>query len=139
MAEVLRILGLSRAMVVHGSGLDEITTTGDTSVCELDEGTIRYLFTELQERSGLPLPACPDLRGGDAQENARIIREILAGERGAGRDIVLMNAGAAIYIGGQARDLHEGIAHARQHPSIPGVPVPGWMPLWTQHGVQHDP
>jgi anthranilate phosphoribosyltransferase len=53
-----------------------------------------------------------DLQGGDTQENARIIREILSGERGAGRDIVLLNAGAAIYTGGQARDLHEGIESA---------------------------
>jgi anthranilate phosphoribosyltransferase len=61
---------------------------------------------------GIAPASLSDLRGGDAQENARIIREILAGERGAGRDIVLLNAGAAIYTGGQARDLHEGIGSA---------------------------
>jgi anthranilate phosphoribosyltransferase len=111
MAEVLRILGISRAMVVHGSGLDEITTTGDTCVCELNGGTVST-YTLNPAMFGIPQASLPDLRGGDAQENARIIREILAGEKGAVRDIVLMNAGAAICIGGQARDLHEGIARA---------------------------
>jgi anthranilate phosphoribosyltransferase len=111
MAEVLRILGLSRAMVVHGSGLDEITTTGDTSVCELDKGTINT-YTLNPGSFGIAPASLSDLRGGDAQENAHIIREILAGERGAGRDIVLFNAGAAIYTGGQARNLHEGIGYA---------------------------
>jgi anthranilate phosphoribosyltransferase len=108
MAEVLRILGLSRAMVVHGSGLDEITTTGKTRVAELDNGTIR-MYTIQCDRFGIA-PAQPaDLKGGDTLENARIIRDILQGERGAARDIVLMNAGAAIYVGGVAQDLHTGI------------------------------
>ena len=111
MAEVLRILGLSRAMVVHGSGLDEITTTGDTCVCELDKGMVRS-YTLNPSSFGITPASLSDLRGGDPQENARIIREILAGEQGACRDIVLMNAGAAIYTGGQARDLHDGIEHA---------------------------
>jgi anthranilate phosphoribosyltransferase len=111
MAEVLRILGISRAMVVHGSGLDEITTTGDTRVCELDNGTINT-YALNPKTFGIAQASLSDLRGGDPQENARIIREILGGERGAGRDIVLLNAGAAIYIGGQARDLHEGIGRA---------------------------
>lgn len=111
MAEVLRILGLSHAMVVHGSGLDEITTTGDTCVCELNSGVVNT-YTLNPGTFGIAPASLSDLRGGDPQENARIIREILAGERGAGRDIVLLNAGAAIYIGGQARDLHEGIGHA---------------------------
>jgi anthranilate phosphoribosyltransferase len=111
MAEVLRLLGLSRAMVVHGAGLDEITTTGETTVCELGAGTIRSYSLDCGTFKIAPADVS-DLRGGDANENVRIIREILAGERGAGRDIVLMNAGAAIYIGGQARDLHEGISRA---------------------------
>ena len=111
MAEVLRILGLSRAMVVHGSGLDEITTTGNTCVCELDNGAINT-YTLNPGSFGIASASLSDLRGGDTRENARIIREILAGERGAFRDIVLMNAGAAIYTGGQARNLHEGIGRA---------------------------
>lgn len=111
MAEVLRLLGLSRAMVVHGSGLDEITTTGETKVCELGAGNIRTYSLDCRT-FGITPASRSDIRGGDVQENVRIIREILAGERGAGRDIVLMNAGAAIYVGGQARNLHEGIAFA---------------------------
>jgi anthranilate phosphoribosyltransferase len=108
MAEVLRILGISRAMVVHGSGLDEITTTGETIVAELDNGTIQS-YTIRCNTFGIA-PAQPaDLEGGDARKNARIIRDILQGERGAARDIVLMNAGAAIYVGGMVQDLHEGI------------------------------
>jgi anthranilate phosphoribosyltransferase len=110
-AEVLRILGLSRAMVVHGSGLDEITTTGDTRVCELNQGKIST-YTLNPGTFGIAPASLSDIRGGDAQENARIIRGILAGERGAYRDIVLLNAGAAIYIGGQARDMREGIGRA---------------------------
>ncbi len=108
MAEVLRILGLSRAMVVHGSGLDEITTTGETMVAELDTGTIR-IYTIRCDSFGIAPSQPADLKGGDAQTNAGIIRDILQGERGAARDIVLMNAGAAIYVGGVAQDLHDGI------------------------------
>ena len=111
MAEVLRMLGLSRAMVVHGEGLDEITTTGDTRVSELIAGTIRS-YSLNSSTFGIAQARISDIRGGAASENACIIREILAGERGACRDVVLMNAGAAIYIGGQARDLHEGISLA---------------------------
>jgi anthranilate phosphoribosyltransferase len=108
MAEVLRILGLSRAMVVHGSGLDEITTTGETIVAELNNGMIQT-YTIRCDIFGIA-PAQPaDLEGGDAQKNARIIWDILQGEHGAARDIVLMNAGAAIYVGGLVQDLHEGI------------------------------
>lgn len=110
-AEVLRILGLSRAMVVHGSGLDEITTTGETQICELEGSTIRE-YTLNPAAFRIAPASLTDLHGGDPPENARIIREILEGEMGARRDIVLLNAGAAIYTGGQARDLHEGIGLA---------------------------
>jgi anthranilate phosphoribosyltransferase len=108
MAEVLRLLGIHRAMVVHGNGLDEITTTGETLVAELGDGTIRS-YTIRCETFGISPARLADIAGGDADENARIVREVLQGEKGAARDIVLMNAGAAIYIGGLARDLHEGI------------------------------
>ncbi len=108
LAEVLRILGLSRAMVVHGSGLDEITTTGDTVVAELSRGLIRT-YTIHCDTFGIAPAQLQDLIGGDPTVNARIIREILEGERGAPRDIVLMNAGAALCVGEIAQDLHEGI------------------------------
>jgi anthranilate phosphoribosyltransferase len=108
LAEVLRILGLSRAMVVHGSGLDEITTTGETMVAELSSGVVRT-YTIRYDTFGIAPAQLQDLAGGDPQHNARIIRDILEGERGAPRDIVLLNAGAALYVGELARDLHEGI------------------------------
>jgi anthranilate phosphoribosyltransferase len=110
-AEVLRLLGLSRAMVVHGSGLDEITTTGDTVIAELSSGAIRT-YTIRYDTFGIAPAQLKDLAGGGPQDNARIIRDILEGEQGAPRDIVLMNAGAALYVGGLARDLHEGIRFA---------------------------
>ena len=108
MAEVLRLLGLSRAMVVHGAGLDEITTTGDTMISELNGGSVRSYSLNCGT-FGIAPASLSDLKGGTTRENADIIREILAGENGACRDIVLLNAGAAICVGGQARDLHEGI------------------------------
>ncbi len=108
LADVLRILGLSRAMVVHGSGLDEITTTGDTMIAELSNGAIQT-YSIRCDTYGISPAESADLAGGDAQQNACIIRDILRGERGAARDIVLMNAGAAVYVGGLAPDLHEGI------------------------------
>jgi anthranilate phosphoribosyltransferase len=111
MAEVLRELGLSRAMVVHGCGLDEMTTTGETIVSELNGGVIqRYTITP--EQYGIARAVSADLVGGDPATNARILSEVLGGERGAARDIVLLNAGAAVYVGGKARDLRDGIVRA---------------------------
>jgi len=107
-AEVLRLLGLSRAMVVHGNGLDEITTTGETLVSELYDGAIRN-YTLTCDAFGIAPASIEDLAGGDAAENARILRSVLEGETGSARDIVLLNAAAAIYLGGRALDLHEGI------------------------------
>jgi anthranilate phosphoribosyltransferase len=111
MAEVLRELGLSRAMVVHGCGLDEMTTTGETIVSELKDGVIqRYTITP--ERYGIARAKSSDLAGGDPATNARILSDVLGGEKGAARDIVLLNAGAAVYVGGKARDLRDGIVQA---------------------------
>ena len=110
-AEVLNILGVSRAMVVHGSGLDEITVTGETVVSELDGGRI-HEYSLFPEMFGISRAAPSDLAGGSPDENARIIHAVLAGEPGPARDIVLLNAGAAIYVGGQAATLAEGIRHA---------------------------
>lgn len=111
MADVLRLLSLPRAMVVHGDGMDEITTTGETRVAELAEGSIRH-YTITCEKFGIGIAGKQDLAGGDARENARILEGVLEGERGAARDIVLLNAGAAIYLGGKAGDLHEGLVLA---------------------------
>ena len=111
LADVLRILGLPRAMVVHGSGLDEITTTGETVIAELSCGIVRK-YTLRCDTFGIAPAQLTDIAGGDPHYNARIIREVLKGEHGAARDIVLLNAAAAIYVGGQAVDLHEGIRSA---------------------------
>jgi len=107
-AEVLRLLGVSRALVVYGSGLDEITVTGETNVTELNGDRITN-YTLTPEQFGFLRAAPADLLGGDPEENARIVRAVLAGKKGAARDIVLMNAGAAIYVGDRAGTLAEGI------------------------------
>jgi anthranilate phosphoribosyltransferase len=111
MAEVLRLLGAERAMVVHGCGLDEITTTGPTEVAEVREGAVGEYTLEPGD-FGIPLSSIEDLRGGDAAENARMLREVLSGEKGAARDIILLNAGAALYLGGRAGSMAEGILRA---------------------------
>jgi len=113
MAGALMLLGAERAMVVHGSGLDEITTTGLTQVAELAGGSLRE-YTIHPEEFGIPLSSVDDLQGGDAAENARILREVLSGEPGAARDAVLMNAGAAIYLGGLAPSIAGGISCAEE-------------------------
>jgi anthranilate phosphoribosyltransferase len=112
MAGVLRTLGTSHAMLVNGGGMDEISTIDKTHVVELvDEHTLEY---EL-DPSAFDLHAAEgkDLRGGDAAENARIMVSILKGEDSARSDIVALNAGAAIYVAGRARSIHEGLDIAK--------------------------
>jgi anthranilate phosphoribosyltransferase len=112
MAQALAQLGLYRGFVVHGSdGLDEITTTGPTLVLEIASGAVRE-YTVTPDDFGLPAASAEDLRGGDAETNDRIAREILAGVRGPRRDIVLANAAAALVAAGKARDFREGVALA---------------------------
>jgi len=112
MAQVLKELGTARAFVVHGEdGLDELSTTGPSRVAELRDGQIRC-YTVQPEDFGLPRVNLTDLKGGSAADNAEIIRRILAGERGPKRDIVVLNAGAAITAGGKAPDIAAGIALA---------------------------
>jgi len=114
LAEVLRELGSERALVVHGEdGLDEITTTGSTHAAWLDAGRVQTLRIE-PEALGIPRARPEALRGGDAQENARIARAVLGGEAGAALDIVLVNAGAALWVAGAAADLLGGVALARE-------------------------
>jgi anthranilate phosphoribosyltransferase len=114
LARVLAELGTLRAFVVHGAdGLDEISNTGPSHICEVHEGVVRS-STVRPEDFGLPRASIQDLRGGDRAENALIIRQVLAGEAGPRRDIVLMNAAAALVVGGKARDFKEGVALAAQ-------------------------
>jgi anthranilate phosphoribosyltransferase len=112
LARVLAELGTHRAFVVHGAdGLDEISNTGDSQLSEVREGTVRT-FSVRPEDFGLARASIADLRGGDREQNAQIIRDLLAGAQGARRDIVLMNAAAALVAGGRARELREGVEHA---------------------------
>jgi anthranilate phosphoribosyltransferase len=108
LAEALKVLGSERAWVVHGGGLDEMTTTGETSVAELRDGQVR-LFTVTPEAVGLPRAALADLTGGTPKENAVRLRALLAGEKGPYRDIVLLNAAAAFLVGEKVETLREGV------------------------------
>jgi len=113
MAEALRGLGAEAAMIVHGEdGLDEITTTGVSHVAELfPDGTIReYEITP--EDAGLARAGLDDLKGGEPEENAQAIRDLLNGAKGPYRDIVLLNAAAALKLAGLADDLKSGAALA---------------------------
>src|ERR671935_400050 len=114
LARVLAELGTYRAFVVHGAdGLDEISNTGESRVSEVREGVVRT-YAVRPEDFGMPRVSIKDLQGGDRVQNAEIIRAVLDGEAGPRRDIVLMNASAALVAGGRARDLKEGVAVATQ-------------------------
>ncbi len=114
MAEALRDLGCEHAWVMFGSdGMDEITTTGDTFIAELKAGEIRE-FTISPTDFDIPLADEDDLKGGDPDYNAAAIRALLDGAPGAFRDIVLLNAGAALVIAARADDLAQGIKMAAE-------------------------
>jgi anthranilate phosphoribosyltransferase len=109
LARVLGALGAERAWVVHGQGLDELTTTGPSSVAEWREGQVR-LFTVTPEAVGLPLARLEDLRGGAPEANAEALRALLDGAKGPYRDIVLLNAAAAFLVADKVETLAEGVA-----------------------------
>ena len=112
MARSLMLLGSERAWVVHGAdGIDEISTAGYTKVSECRGGSVNTFYLHPGD-VGLPKASPASLVGGDAHENARIIERILAGERGAPRDVVLLNAGAALLIAGEAASVDEGLVRA---------------------------
>lgn len=114
MAEALRGLGSTQAWLVHGrDGLDEITTTALTDVVQLKDGHITA-FTVNPAEYGLPYARPTDLRGGDLEDNAKALRAVLAGHKGAYRDIVALNAAAALVVAGRAADLRQGLAMATQ-------------------------
>lgn len=114
LAGVLGTLGAERAFVVHGSdGLDEMTLTGPTRVSELKNGSVST-YDVLPGDFGLMQAPADALKGGDADYNAEITRSILNGEEGPRRDIVLLNAAAAIVAGDKARDLNEGVQVAAE-------------------------
>lgn len=108
-AEALASLGLQRGFVVHGTdGLDEITTTGDTNLLEIRRGAIAHQVVT-PEDFGVPRAKLEDLQGGDKETNREIALAVLNGEKGAPRDIVLVNASAALVVAGAAPGFREGV------------------------------
>jgi len=112
LARALGNLGARHAFVVHGmDGLDEITITDRTKVSEYREGNVRDYFLHPSDL-GFPVGKPDDLKGGDAKDNAALTREVLSGKKGPCRDIVLMNAAAALAASGRAADLKLGVTLA---------------------------
>ena len=113
LAEVLRRLGSERAMIVHGSdGMDELTVFGKSHVAELRDGKVREYAIDPKD-FGLAHTDRAGVAGGSPQENAARVRAVLGGAKGPARDIVLLNAGAALHVAGVAGDLAAGIERAR--------------------------
>jgi anthranilate phosphoribosyltransferase len=109
LARALSMLGSDRAWVVHGAdGIDEISTTGYTKVSECRNGAVHTFYVHPAD-FGLAKRAPADLQGGDAGRNAEIVRHVLSGAPGPARDVVLLNAGAALFVAGKASDVREGI------------------------------
>jgi anthranilate phosphoribosyltransferase len=109
LAEALALLGMRRALVVHGAdGLDEITITGPTRVAEVREGQVRT-YEVGPEEFGMRCASLEEITGGDASANAAIVREILRGEKSARRDVVLLNAAATLFAAARVDSIGEGI------------------------------
>ena len=112
LAQVLKNLGSESVWVVHGSdGLDEITISGPTYVAALENGAVRT-FEVTPEEVGLKRQKPEALRGGDAEQNARALVDVLKGTKGAFRDIAVLNAAAALVVAGSAKDLKQGVVAA---------------------------
>jgi anthranilate phosphoribosyltransferase len=112
LARALLLLGSTRAWVVHGAdGLDELSTTGYTKVSECRDGTVQTFYVHPTDY-GLPKSSLDALKGGTAAQNAQMIRDVLAGTAGPTRSVVLLNAGAALFIAGHAESVTAGIAQA---------------------------
>jgi len=113
LAHVFANLGLEAAWVVHGDGLDEITTTGVTHVAELKDGAVR-LFDITPEEVGLERVKLAALKGGDSATNAKALRGLLEGQPGAYRDVVLINAAASLIVASKVENLADGVDMARK-------------------------
>jgi len=112
-AGALQKLGIQRALIVHGrDGLDEITTTTITDAIWVEQGRPPMSFEIDPEAFGMPYATPQALQGDDAETNAQILRHIFAGSKGAGRDIVLLNAAAALWIAGRVDGIPDGIMMA---------------------------
>ncbi|RPI56712.1 MAG: anthranilate phosphoribosyltransferase [Acidobacteria bacterium] len=113
-AKALLLLGSDRAWVVHGAdGIDEMSTTGHTKVSECRNGAVSTFYVHPSD-FGIPKADRNDLKGADTATNAAILRSILAGEKGPRRDVVLLNAGASLFVGGRAASVREGIERAAE-------------------------
>jgi anthranilate phosphoribosyltransferase len=114
MAHALRMLGTSRAWVVHGAeGIDEISIAGYTKVAECRDGAVHTFYIHPSE-FGMAKGAAESLKGGDASTNAAIVRDVLAGRRGGPREVVLLNAGVALFVAGAAESVRAGIRRATE-------------------------
>jgi anthranilate phosphoribosyltransferase len=114
LANALKMLGVKRALVVHGNdGLDEITTSGPTKVGEVRNEWVR-VYEITPEQFGMERAPMTALVGGDVKANADIIRAILAGEKSPKRDVVVMNAAAALVAAGKADDIHVAVPMAQK-------------------------
>jgi len=113
LARVLAELGAEHALVVHGDGLDEVTTTGATLVGEVRRGEVA-VFEVTPSELGVEPATRADLAGGGPEDNAELMRRVLGGEPGPLADVTAVNAGAAIYAGGEAESLAEGVRKARE-------------------------
>jgi anthranilate phosphoribosyltransferase len=113
-ARALMLLGSERAWVVHGAdGMDEISTTGYTKVSECRDGAVNTFYVHPTD-FGLPKATLPALEGGDAPTNAAMIHGVFGGDSGPLRDVVLLNAGAALFVAGVAASVKDGIARASE-------------------------
>ncbi|MBI3477058.1 MAG: anthranilate phosphoribosyltransferase [Acidobacteria bacterium] len=114
LAEALSMLGLRRALVVHGSdGLDEVTISGPTRIGEVRNGSV-HTYEVTPEEFGLSRAALDDIAGGDAAFNASLIRDVLAAKQSAHRDVVILNAGAALVAAGRADHLRDAVPLAAE-------------------------
>lgn len=113
LAHVLKDLGSEAVWVVHGDGLDEMTTTGVTNIAELSNGKVRT-FEITPEEVGLSRTSPDTLKGGDAKHNAAALKAVLEGEKNAYRDIAVLNAAGALVVAGKVPDLKAGVAQAEQ-------------------------
>lgn len=140
LAEALSMLGLRRALVVHGSdGLDEITITGPTRVAEVRDGQVRT-YEVTPEEFGLTRAPIEAITGGDTAANAGIIREVLGGKRSACRDVVLLNAAAALVAAGKSDHLYDALPIAAQSiDSGAAAAKLGALVEFTQHDAAGSP
>jgi anthranilate phosphoribosyltransferase len=113
MAHVLARLGTEKAWIMHGQGMDELATTGPSTVAELAGGKVR-VFEVTPEEAGLPRARLEDLTGGEPEKNAQAMRDLLSGAKSPFRDIVLLNSAAALIVADKVQDLKSGAAMAAQ-------------------------